>query len=160
MVMVIFSKTPRTAMQEALTRGDSPFSKETVDKLKSQSLQSTIESAVNIILRKERSQRIVEEKIQKEIFRVEEIQRLQKEEEEERLLEIKLKNQKIQNEIKRNEMFELLEIENQKIRNQVKSMETTRLLEIKKLNTTLSEQISLTSSLIPLGIIALMVIKK
>ena len=136
-------------MQEALTRGDSPFSKETVDKLKSQSLQSTIESAVNIILRKERSQRIVEE----------ERQRLE-EEEGERLLEIKLKNQKIQNEIKRNEMFELLEIENQKIRNQVKSMETTRLLEIKKLNTTLSEQISLTSSLIPLGIIALMVIKK
>ena len=58
--MVLFSKTPRTAMQEALTRGDSPFSKETVDKLKSQSLQSTIESAVNIILRKEllRSNRV------------------------------------------------------------------------------------------------------
>ena len=141
-----------------LTTGQGePFSDLELERIEKQSLQSTIENAVNIILRKERTQRIVKEERQR--LEEEERQRLE-EEEDERLLEIKLKNQKIQNEIKRNEMFELLKMENQKIRNEMKRKETSRLLEIKKINTKLSEQISITSSLIPLGIIALMVIKK
>jgi len=50
--MVLFEKTPRTVIDEALTRGESSqFSKRTLIRIQSQNLQTNFENAENLRMR-------------------------------------------------------------------------------------------------------------
>ena len=66
--MVIFNKTSRSDMDLALTRGSSPFSKETSSRLKSQESQFTFENAEAQRLRELKKQTMQNEKRQKMLF--------------------------------------------------------------------------------------------
>ena len=65
--MVIFNKTSRSDMDLALTRGSSPFSKETSSRLQKQKLQFIYSSAENERLRELKRQTMQNEKIQKNL---------------------------------------------------------------------------------------------
>tara|TARA_R110000803_G_scaffold130106_1_gene197434 strand:- start:184 stop:909 length:726 start_codon:yes stop_codon:yes gene_type:complete len=94
-------------------------------------------------------------------------ERLIQEEEEERLLQIELEKQRKQDELKRQETARLLELENQRIQNEIKRVETARLLKIEnqkiiipivtpEIIPEILPVVVATSSLLPLGIIALL----
>ena len=68
MVMVNFNKTLRSDMDLALTRGNTPFSKETLSRLKSQESQFIYSSAENERLRELKRQTMENEKRQKMLF--------------------------------------------------------------------------------------------
>lgn len=68
--MVIFEKTPRTAKQEALTRGTSlPFSPEILERIKSQSIQTTFEIAERKRIRNLQKAALAEKARQKAMFK-------------------------------------------------------------------------------------------
>ena len=68
MVMVIFSITPRSAKDLALTRTNSPFSKETLSTLKKQESQFTFEVSEAQRLKELKKQTMQNEKRQKMLF--------------------------------------------------------------------------------------------